>query len=232
MYKRKETAIKFLQDGESFDKKEFDLWRDDYDVVSEAVNNDPSALQYASESLRDDDGFISELAIGNIQLIEHCSERLKNDREIAKYLLDNYGRSYEVMSYLGGEILNDEEFMLGYLENEPHCLQYASDSIKDNKEVVIKLVSGNGYVLEYASDRLKNDTEVVLEAVKSAENIGLVIEHSSQRIQKIIENADPVSVLETMAIKERLEQKVALGVNLKSLSDLREEKGMTRKNKI
>ncbi len=137
MFKTKETALRNISKLK-FSKKEFNLFRNDKEVVLEAVKKDSYALQYASDEL-------------------------KNDKEVVLEAVKKDGWALKYASY---RLLDDKEVVLAAVEQDGWALQFASDSLKEDKEVVLEAVKKDSYALQYASDELINDKEVVLEAVK------------------------------------------------------------------
>ncbi len=104
-----------------------------------------------------------------------------------------------------------------------------SARFKNNKNDIIEILKGNGGELKYVNTDYRDDKEIVLEAVK---NNSMALQYASDRLKELIGNQDPILVLESMVTQEKLGTKIIPSVNLKSLSEVREEKGMARKNKI
>lgn len=148
--------------------------------------------------------------------------------------IDKWGQKVSETGLLQSGCMSEQlkdcdEFFEQIIGQFSSVLCAASERLRDNKDLVIKAVKQNGMDLEYASYRLQNDKEVVLEAVKQNSRC---IMFAGESIKNIVGNHDPQYILETIIAKEKLEQKIAPEVNLKSLEELREEKCMTRKNKI
>ena len=77
-YTKKETAIKNLIKGKYFDSSNFDNFRDDKDVVLEAVKANGYALQHASDSLKDDKEIVLQAVKQDGRSLRCASESIKS----------------------------------------------------------------------------------------------------------------------------------------------------------
>lgn len=149
-------------------------FRDDEEIVLLAADEDPEALQSASQRLKNDRDFV--LKIINIQALslKYAAPKFCNDREVVK-LASHYmaGIHYAFYSRDLEERLRDNpdkragDFFYADYSNSPgDCMfQYASDELKSDREFVLDLIKINSIVFEYISEELQKDREVVLTAV-------------------------------------------------------------------
>ena len=128
MYKKKETAIKHLQNGEDFESSNFDLFRDDKEIVLEAVKENGRALQYASKLLRNDKEVVLEAVKQDGRPLEYASNELKNDKEIVLKAVKQNGWALE---YVSQQFQNDKEIVLAAIKQEGLALQFAAKEIKE-----------------------------------------------------------------------------------------------------
>ena len=86
--------------------------------------------------------------------LEYISDNLKHDKELALYLVKNYG---EALFYFDDNIKNDKEVLIEAVTNEASVLDYSSDKIKNDVDFMIELFKLNSMVLNYLSDEVKNN---------------------------------------------------------------------------
>ncbi|KAG2378497.1 hypothetical protein C9374_008136 [Naegleria lovaniensis] len=133
-----------------------DCWwefRNDREIVLEAVKKYGSAFQYASQELRNDREVVLEAVNQNGWALQHASQELRNDREIVLKAVNQNGSA----------------------------LQFASQELRNDREIVLKAVNQNGDALLFVSQELKNDREIVLEAVKQNEDAFVCASKELQR---------------------------------------------------
>jgi hypothetical protein len=144
---------------------------------------------------------------------------LKNDKE---YILSQFDKGNTETLHLGLDYLNnDKERMLKHCSKNPSATYVVSDSLKDDKEFMTAIISSKnswgGTELQHASDRLKDDTEFVQfcvnqETIKTGRDNGMkynVIEHASPRLKELCQNKDPIKVLESCILAEKLQDQLS-----------------------
>lgn len=106
----------------------------------------------------------------------------------------------------------------------------------EDKELIIEGVKLNPDILSNLPDKYKNDPEVVITALKEDSHAIFKVGDSMRLKLGNLDHDYRILVLNDIIniTKENqyLEEKITPSVNLKSLADLREEQGLTRKNKI
>ena len=115
-------------------------------LTSDQHNKSGMALEYASESLRNNEKIVLAAVNATGQALEYASENLKN-----------------------------KAVVLAAVSSHGAALEFASVDLKKDKEIVLAAVSNHGAALEFASVDLKKDKEIVLVAVKKVpDNIRFV----------------------------------------------------------
>jgi CxxC motif-containing protein len=171
---------------------------------NEATKLDGRILRFLSDELKNDKEIISLATDSYIYAIEYASEELRNNKEIMLRVVKQDGR---LLKYASDELKNDKEVVSEALDTHCLALEYASEIIRNDKEVVLSTVSCVGAVLEYASDELKNNKEIVLAAVKNAP---YSIKYASPQIKSLCNDNDPVKVLESAILTEKLHKSMNL----------------------
>jgi histidinol phosphatase-like PHP family hydrolase len=152
-------------------------WRNDRDIVLEAVKQHAWALRHASDALKNDRDVVLEAVNQNYSALEYASDALKNDREMVLKAVKQNGLALE---YASDTLKNDRDIVLVAVNQNGRALNYASDALKNERDIVLEAVKKNGWALEYAGDALKNDREIVLEAVKQN---GWALQHASNPLK-------------------------------------------------
>ncbi|GBR75752.1 hypothetical protein NO2_0395 [Candidatus Termititenax persephonae] len=142
---------------------------DDREVVLAAVQNNGSALKYASETLRGDKELALlaiEKAIGSVgylDLVSSLSPELLDDKEV---VLAAVNRNGIVLRYASETLRGDREVVLAAVNKNGYALEYASETLRGDREIVLAAVNRNGTVLQYASETLRGDKELALLAIE------------------------------------------------------------------
>lgn len=168
----KNKIIKKIKEGASFKSKVFDLFRNDKEVIFEALKVDSRAFQYASHELKDDPDFVKEVITRTHDSFNLAKEALKANGQ-------NY---YEISKHLK----MDRELLLAAIESKipfPWVLKCASDEIKSDKEFVLKFLKMEGRVVVHASDEIKAicqglDPAEALEKAINAEKLSTDLQKS------------------------------------------------------
>ncbi len=157
MFKTKEEALNNISKM-NFSDKEFDLFRNDKEVVLEAVKQGGWALEYTSDELKNDKEVVLEAVKQNGHALYFASKRLRDDKEV---VLEAVKQDAMALEYTSDELKNDKEVVLEAVKQDYWALEYASDELKNNKEVVLEAVKQDGWALELASDKLRNDKDIL-----------------------------------------------------------------------
>ena len=87
MFKTKGTALRNISKLK-FSDKEFELFRNNKEVVLAAVKQDFNALLYASDKLKDDKEVVLEAVKQNGEALNYVSDRLKDDKDVLNVARD------------------------------------------------------------------------------------------------------------------------------------------------
>jgi hypothetical protein len=135
---------------------------DDEDIVLAAVQEDGTALRYASARLKDDKEVVLVAVEQNGEALKFADEKLKSDREVVLTAVEQNG---EALEFADEKLQDDEEVVLAAVHQDGFALIYASADLQDDREVVLVAVHQDGNALEFASVELQANKEVVLAAV-------------------------------------------------------------------
>lgn len=188
MYRTKEEAINAIRENDReeefydynlFKSIEFDLFRDDKDVVLKAIENSPISLKYSSERLKDDKEIVLYGVNKSRNILEYASDRLKDDKDFVLNVIKNGGI---VAPYLSDRLKDDKETVLKAIEYDMHGIDYASDRLKDDKNFIFKAVELQITSLNYLSDEWKDNKDLIIHAIKLNSNHAYT--HASYELQK------------------------------------------------
>ena len=134
-------------------------WRNDREVVLEAVRESGFALQYAGDFRNDREVVLAAVRESGFAL-QYAGD-FRNDREA---VLEAVRQSGDALQY-AGEIRNDREIVLEAVRESGFVLEYAGE-FRNDREIVLEAVRESGNALAYAGD-FRNDREIVLAAVRA-----------------------------------------------------------------
>lgn len=170
----KEVTIQKIRAGEDFKLSAFDKFRDDEDVVLEAIKQNGFDLRYASDNLKSCRRFVLEaIRVGGGWVLKNASKELKADKG----------------------------FALEAIRIHPFAFEYLTDSLRGDADVVLEAVRQDGWTLKYAAGQVISNKEVVLEACRPETSS---IDYASRKIQDLCDGHDPVQVLEKAIAYEQL----------------------------
>ena len=129
------------------------------DVLA-AVAQDGEALQYASETLKNDRAVVLAAVAQRGWALRYASETLKNDREVVLAAVKQRGSALE---YASEDLKNDRDFVLAAVAQHGSALEYASEDLKKDQflQRVSTLNIGNSaafLALEPLKTKLKQET--------------------------------------------------------------------------
>lgn len=187
----KEEAIQKIKDGSDFSDSLFDDFRNDREVVLEAVKGAGRDIRFANPELRaDEDIYITALKQDGSAL-EYLSPQAKADKTLVLLAIQTFGRA----------------------------LFFASQELKADKEVVLEAIKKDGWAFTDASEKLVADKELAIEAIKSLRSNSdpgkfdadidyktkYILREYFPEIRKICRETDkdPIEALEEALIRER-----------------------------
>ena len=152
-----------------------------YEIVSAAVFQNGSALEFASDTLRKNKTIV-RAAVGRDGLaLKYADEKLKNNPTTVNIAIEN---NPEALQYAGKDavlaVLKKNGLLLGFVSNEfkndPDvvdvavrqnglALKHASKDLQDHANTVLIAVDQNGLALQSASPKRQNDEKVVFHAI-------------------------------------------------------------------
>lgn len=95
--------------------------------------------------------------------IQYASDRLKNDKKFCLRMSDQIGSN---LGHLSNELCDDYDIVLKVVSNKGYGLMHASAELKKNKTIAMAAVRNHGLALKYVSDELKEDRDIVIIALQ------------------------------------------------------------------
>lgn len=232
MYKTKETAMKHLEDGESFQHKNFNYFRDSEEVAIFAIRKNYRAIEYTSERLKNSVEFNRLALVSNadVYLVQRSNasimsdrqvqtlsakcekfmffERgegsLENDRDLALISVKAHG---DTIFFLKEDFKNDKEIALAAVSQNRWALAYVGKDFKKDKEfVLVAIRNSQGSALRQASDELRNDKEFVLKAMSYHAE---AFNGASKEIKELCKDKDPFETLTKAINYDNLKKRLA-----------------------
>lgn len=217
---KKEVALEKIKTI-SLESHLFNNFRDDKDVVEEAIKINSYDIKFASNRLKNDKDLAIKVVTDcgfNIGLL---SEDIKDNKEIAKIAIKNHGSALECLSE---RLKDDEELVLSSLERDDRLIpniSVISKRLKKDKKIALAAVKSFFLYLDQFDKMFQDDLEVILEALKQNDQLtdDIILQYASPRIQKICENQNPIIAIETEIKRieaEELNSQLTLDLNKRS----------------
>eukprot|EP00929_Paragymnodinium_shiwhaense_P067321 TRINITY_DN33898_c0_g1_i1.p1 TRINITY_DN33898_c0_g1~~TRINITY_DN33898_c0_g1_i1.p1 ORF type:complete len:585 (-),score=182.07 TRINITY_DN33898_c0_g1_i1:220-1974(-) len=127
-------------------------YRDDKDIVLQAVQHDGGALQFASERLRGDRDIVYQAVCQSGTALGAASKELRGD---ARIVLEAVSRDGWALQFASEELRANKDVVLAAVQNRGGALQRASEELRKDKEVVLAAVAQDGWAFEFADESLK-----------------------------------------------------------------------------
>ncbi len=140
----------------------------DKELLMQAVAYSGSFLVHADEKSKSDAEIVltalKNIEDGSMCPLEYASNSLKDNQQFIREAVKANGAS--VLSWLKNSNLEDDrELIREAVKNDPNTLKYVSDGLKGDKEIVLRAIRKDPMLIQYASEELKNDINIALEAV-------------------------------------------------------------------
>jgi hypothetical protein len=130
--------------------------------------NEPSILSMVSKELLNDKDIIIAAAERSHRTVHgyalnYASESLKDDKDVVLITVKYIGYS---LKYASESLRDDKDVVIAAVQNDGWALKYASENLQNDRNIVLIAVNREGYSLRYASESLKDDREIALVAIK------------------------------------------------------------------
>lgn len=142
----------------------------DLDIMRVAVEQDPLALQFASDSLRKNAPLVCKALQRNGLLLEEVHEDLQADREVVMAAVTENGLALEFASC---SLTSDREVVAAAVASAPLALQFAAEELQGDRELALAAVQGAWQALHFVP--FAHDPDIALAAVvQSADALELL----------------------------------------------------------
>lgn len=152
--------------------------KDDGDVATVAICEDPKNFKHISRRLKTSDIFIENLLKNNGLVLKFLSKKIRSSKKHVEIAIKSRGTALE---FADDELKQDRSLVIKAVENNGMALEFTSNRLRNNKRIVAKAVANNGEALRFASDRLRNNKRI---AVKAVRNSGEALRHVNHRLKK------------------------------------------------
>lgn len=179
-----------------------EVFRDDEEIVTIAISEDPNALQFASERLKSSREFILEAIDINPYNLIHASTELLNDKNLIRNALSGspgwlvYAiyvpeckrlfcdeerlHGNEIFEHLNDDLKSDREFILEIVKLRSFALINVREDLKNDREIILAALSDSGAIIQYLSPEFQDDEEIVILALKKN---GYFLRYASDRLK-------------------------------------------------
>lgn len=138
-------------------------WNNDKEIILEAIEENYSAFQFVSQTLKDDKDFTLKAIQKCGLILSYVSNKFIDDKD---FILKAIRFNVSFFRYASNKLKKDHDVALETVKNGDY-LPYLTRELQEDKEIVLAAVQHWGMALGSASDELRKDKEIVLTAVKN-----------------------------------------------------------------
>lgn len=138
--------------------------KDDGDVATVAICEDPKNFKHISRRLKTSDIFIENLLKNNGLVLKFLSKEIRGSKKHVEIAIKSRGKALE---FANDELKHNKSLVIKAVENNGMALEFASYRLRNNKRIAVKAVRNSGEALRHVSHRLKKDMVVIWEALRS-----------------------------------------------------------------
>lgn len=145
-----------------------EAFREDHDVVFQALQNNGLALQFASPALRSDGGLVWTAVENHGMAIRFATTRLRDDPILADLAL--VGDPFS-LRYLSKNLRSDVHIILSAVRKDPAAFKYATKDARADRSIVSEVIDCDGRALRYAEKILRSDPKLIELSEQSMDRI-------------------------------------------------------------
>ena len=155
----KDFFLKLVKIDGQLLKKASSKLKNDLEIGIEAIKNDPNAVDFLSETIKNHKEIISLLKDSKLNSEKNSDSETNESKQIILEMLYEFEESY--FKDASAELKDDYDFVKQVLKMSAEQIEFVSDRLKDNPEIAKLAVRSNEYLFQFISVRLKNDREFV-----------------------------------------------------------------------
>lgn len=133
------------------------------EIIDGFLNGSITSLQDYPE-FTDDKEVVSAAVQNNGTNVQFASQRLRNDEDVGLLAVRQNGYS---LYYLSGKLQNTRKIVLTAVRENGMSLIHASEKFKNDKQAANEAIRSNPYVYEYLPEKLKTNPEIIIVTAKS-----------------------------------------------------------------
>jgi hypothetical protein len=149
-------------------------------------------------NLHTDKDFISQ----NAKFLKFADESLKNDKDFVTGIIKKSYFTSDLFTFLPNKYLEDKEFIKQVVAKDSSALAYKCEKIINDKQFMSELIGIRTNSYMYGGKTITDDAKLTLKACLKEP---YMINHSSQRLRTLCYEKDPIKVLNSLILQEKLQ---------------------------
>jgi len=143
-----------LLDNDEYNQHKQDIINllDNINLIIYLITQKYSIFKYLNDEFKNNFEFVKLAVQNNGYVLEYASDEFKNNFEIVKLAVQKFAYA---LQYASNELKNNFEIVSIAVKTNGYALQYASNKLKDNFEIVSIAVKNDKNALKYASRRIQ-----------------------------------------------------------------------------
>lgn len=176
--------------------------RNNKKIALAAIKNDPKAIWSAGDVFKNDLDLNLKCIKRNGLIFQYAAETIRDNKEAAMLAIKSYPTMYQHMS----ETLKADPEIIDYvMAHNANMFKFTPLEYRKVDKNIRAALQINPSNLNYASIEYKNDKQLVLDLIEIKPE---VIKYASKEIKNLIGTANPIKVLKSALLYERLNNTV------------------------
>lgn len=139
------------------------------------------SLSFACEAtLRSDREFMLSCIRVHGSALQFASDQLKDDRELVLVAIENNG----YLKYASPELRSDRAFVRQCVRIKPRSIEFVSDELKNDTQFILSLLTENDKCWKHITDHHTKDEQFMLEAIRRSCNSATIRQYMHHSLRR------------------------------------------------
>lgn len=143
----------------------------DRSLIANFYSIHPSALEIASDEIKNDREFLLEILTENVDSFKYTSPQLKSDKDFSMVVIQKNPESFV---HVSSELKNDKDFVLAVLKKYPKISDWVPAKMLRYKEIVLAIYQNANQIFSVLSEDFHKDEDIIMAAIKNETDKKLV----------------------------------------------------------
>jgi hypothetical protein len=157
------------------------VYKNDKEIVLEAVKSSVDALLWSSKERRNDVDVLLQAVAYNGRALRYAFD-LRGNREVVMKAVKQDGAA---LQFASSALRGDREIVLAAVEQNPIALQYANGSMQKDKSIIMTAVKKDGIAVRCTMKEMRQDYDIARAAcIQTSKALPYLSEELQERLRK------------------------------------------------